>query len=503
VEQSRRSYIRWLALAVTAVAAVLLYPRFSLNHDTSWFLAGTRMFLEGEQLYIGVVDLNPPLVYYLTVPAIWLSNLTWLTDTAAFVAYTIALAVASAIGLAQILRRSLLGSASRDVLFFGSLLGLFVLPYADFGQREHLMLILAMPYLFLLALGDDAGNVPVVHRTAIGIVATLGLALKPHFLLAPALMLLVGPIRLLPRRILDPANLGLAAGLLGYLGLIASFHGQYLTEIVPLARRVYGAYGAGSVQIVLRFELAGLLMLGLLYRWGKRSSDPISLRLLLAALGFYLGYLLQFKGWSYHIIPCSFFLVLGSLRLLHQGSSLRNPGLVPALLAVLVLLSSLGSQIGRGPYVPRTTKPFAKFVDRPGQPILVLSGNVIGGFPFVNEVQGRWASRYPAQWPLPGAFVARSKIDCRKHAAACGGYDEILAKTRKADIEDLLRFAPELVFIDDHKHKGYFEGLQFDYLEFLSADPRFPAIWSRYKYRGRVAAYKVWSKVADKSAAKR
>lgn len=503
MKQARSSYIHLLALIATAAAAALFYPQFSLNHDTSWYLIGTRMFLEGEQLYAGVVEINPPLAFYLTVPAIWIADSTGLTEATAFFCYAIAMGVLSSWGSLAVLRRSQLEPGAQHILFLGGLLGLFVVPVGNFGQREHLMLIYAAPYFLLLIAGAETIAMGWWSRFMFGFVATLGLALKPYFLLIPGMILIAGPPGSLLKRILEPQNLGLGAGMLAYLYFVVTVHNEYLTQIVPMANLVYGTFEADWSNVFLRPELAGILYLCGLFAWKPESSESLDWRLLGGAIGALLCYLVQFKGWNYQVIPLNYFITLAALWLLHSRIDLARRRTVFAVLAILVLFLTLGNQIRHGPYRSQFTASFSRYVERPGQVILVLSSNVSASFPFVNEVRGRWASRYPAQWLVPGALVGKSTTDCSQARDDCRAYDAILAKARLADIEDLQRYAPDLVYVDDRKHKSYFEGLRFDYLEFLGTDPRFPAIWSRYEYRGSVAGFQVWSKVEDKTSVKR
>ena len=60
---------------------------------------------------------------------------------------------------------------------------LFDLPGQDFGEREHLLLLLALPYLLLAAARAVGREIPASHAVAIGLLAAAGLLIKPHFVL--------------------------------------------------------------------------------------------------------------------------------------------------------------------------------------------------------------------------------------------------------------------------------------------------------------------------------
>ena len=492
----KSSYIQLLALLATAMAAALFYPQFSLNHDSSWYLVGTRMFLEGERLYVGVVEINPPLAFYLTVPPIVFAGLTGLSDTLSFMMYVLALCCGSSLWLMRVLRHSNLEEKVQSLLFCVGLFGLFVLPMGDFGQREHLMLIFAMPYLYHLVLGDEVAGLSVPERFVLGLVSTLGLGLKPHFLLLPALIYLAGPVRSLTQRILHPENIGLGLGLASYAAFIAIAHLEYLTHIIPTAQRVYASYGTGWQGVLFRFEFVTMPFLCLLIGLYSRSVSIISARLLLAITASLTMYIIQFKGWNYQIIPFSFFMTLGSCWIFSENKFFIRRAIVPGLMTVVILFFAVYRQIERGPYEARTTKAFSPFLQRRGQTILVLSANLPPAFPFINEVQGQWSSRFPAQWHIPGALVGKKKADCRINHKYCKELDNILDEARASIVEDILRYNPELVFVDKSMYKSYFEDIKFEYLDFLGSDPRFSRVWSHYKLQGKVRGFEVWSRTA-------
>src|SRR6185369_12094091 len=95
-----------------------------------------------------VIDTNPPLIVFLTAIPVAVARLVPVGDPALFKAFVFALALLS-IGLAS------LAIARVWTAPFARLLVTAVFAYAvvveigpDFGQREHLLVILAGPYVF-------------------------------------------------------------------------------------------------------------------------------------------------------------------------------------------------------------------------------------------------------------------------------------------------------------------------------------------------------------------
>lgn len=179
-----------------------------------------------------------------------------------------------------------------------------------------------------------------------------------------------------------------------------------------------------------------------------------------------------------------------------------------ALLIVLALFTILiptGRQLIYGPYRADVSIGFSQFAKKPGEQVLVLSSNVWATFPFVNMVEGNWSSRFPTQWYVPGAMVGKRKADCARqadvhHVKKCAEFDKILAYSRRAIVEDMARYRPDLVIIDARKHKSYFEDIPFEYVPFLRADPAFPAIWSEYAMVDTFGEYQVWRRKVQQTA---
>ena len=126
-----------------------------LNHDTAWYLIAGARYLEGGTLYRDVfVEVNPPLGMFLTLPAVILARLMGVFSVPVFVVYVYLLI---ALSLAAVWRLQRADEQSPAVLHSGLFIAaaavLIVSPAGDFGQREHFLMILTLPYLFLVALG--------------------------------------------------------------------------------------------------------------------------------------------------------------------------------------------------------------------------------------------------------------------------------------------------------------------------------------------------------------
>ena len=126
-----------------------------------------------------------------------------------------------------------------------------------------------------------------------------------------------------------------------------------------------------------------------------------------------------------------------------------------------------------------------------GGAIYAFSSNVSIGFPLANVAGVDWASRFPAQWLLPGV-MRRLAAPERLDAVRLARVREIERYAVDAVIEDLARGAPSLVMVDVRQRKSYFGDLDFDYLAYFADQPGFTDIWQAYHRIDRVGHIEVW-----------
>src|SRR5437764_8039915 len=148
-EASITRLLIWASLALPWLWGVShLFP--PLNHDVGAVLQWSGRMLAGERLYVDIADVNPPLIYWLNLIPAGLARLTHLPSPLVFT-LTLLAAIAASLALARPLFAALMPQGGFAVLVLPALT-LFVLmiyPQGSFGQREHLLVILTLPYLLL------------------------------------------------------------------------------------------------------------------------------------------------------------------------------------------------------------------------------------------------------------------------------------------------------------------------------------------------------------------
>ncbi|TCP42368.1 hypothetical protein [Rhodovulum marinum] len=480
------------APAIIMVTAVYLLWGTLLSHDISWYLISTGWWLDGLRIYADILELNPPLAFYLTAIPVWVARVGALAPMAAFKGFVLVL-VAGSLMLSQrllVLETQLSPAARRAVLAVAAV-GLLLLPVRDFGQREHLFAILFLPFLVMNLLSRPA---PGPLRAGVAVWATFGIALKHYFLLLPLSILACQVIAARSfRPVLRVEYLLMAAMLALYVVTSAILHPAYFESVVPLTLQVYGAFDAPLLPTLFRAAIPVIL---LLIAWGflgmnrtRPGSNAVAVLTAAAAIAVYL---IQSKGWSYHLIPANVFAVMAvtwTAMTLSQARKHWWPGVVAAAFVMVVL----APELRHGPY----KSPFAEAVEpffacAPGErSFQIFSSTVSTGFPLANYAKATPANRAPTLWLFPGASY---RLSLAEDPAEKAIYLAILQDARARVLKDFFRVVPQVVIVDESPQKKYFNGVPFDYLAFFSEDKRFSKAWRDYSLAGHVGTFAVYSR---------
>jgi hypothetical protein len=184
------SVVWMLATFACVLLGHMLQSSVHLNHDVSWIAHTARWLLEGRRFGIDVIDPNPPLIWWLSLPSAALAKWGVVGEPLAvrlvFWAYFLASTALLFAVLAHLERRERASSIGWRV----ALIGMATLaPAASFGQREYLSVLFAMPYLASAAVrlqGPTAIRRSVL--VSVGILSGIGFAIKPYFLAVPLLV---------------------------------------------------------------------------------------------------------------------------------------------------------------------------------------------------------------------------------------------------------------------------------------------------------------------------
>jgi hypothetical protein len=466
----------WVALLVTALVTMLRLTG-TVDSDVAWQLWIAGRLHAGAHLYRDIIEINPPLWFWMALPIDRLATLFNLRVEAVLV-LTMGALVALSLAATERLIGHIAPPRRSMLLAYGALI-LAGMPWMHVGQREQIVLIGAVPYAALIAARREGQPVSPFLAALIGVGAALGFALKHYFLIVPALLelwLLAGQGR--RWRALRPETVAIVAVGLAYAAAVLLWGRDFLTKIVPLIRLAYGVTGAPSIRHLFGpFALAGLAILGFVAvhrRLLVRRHAPLSVALAIAGLAFAAVYFIQAKGWPYHAIPL---LGCASLAL---AALCAETATAPASLrifapALLALPLALAADEARTPTLPSTDLVSAVAGMRPRDSVGFLAVETAVPWSITLQRNLRYSSRYMGFWMLQAVVVSEHRAVPDPRLVALGR--RIVSET----VADFRCTPPRRIIVDRPRpgEPG------FDILPFFLRDPDFAALMSHYKVRSR------------------
>ena len=458
----------WVVAGLAALLfALQIAIRFhsSLGHDMAWYLYVADGLVDGKKLYVDFVEVNPPLGMWLDIPVIWLARALSVSPIFCFYS-SIFLLVALSLAICWRYGREI--EESRWTIFLlGAAAVMLFLPGEAFGQREHIMIMMVLPWLLLRQ--QNPAGFSALERMAVGAVAGLGIALKPYAICAPILVeaVLLFQNRSL-RRTFAAENLAAGAAIVIYAGMIAILTPEFYSKIVELGRLAYIPYpGYPTIWLFLNAKWAVIFMALALFGW----RNPRVQVLLAAAVGFLMSYALQGKGFHYHILPATALALLACLAALQLPfDSVRHQKLACAMAGFMALVMLVSE-----PQSYTQIKDMSARIDAVRTPavqsVFIASNRFGHAFPYVVDQKLAWGSRFPTQWLAP--YVAEHwKPDAPVT-------DPVVQNAMDWTMEDFAKLKPDIVAIDNTAAQRDLLG-GFEFLKFWNSDPRFVALWKNY-----------------------
>jgi hypothetical protein len=510
----RTSFLVAIALLISLGLAAAF--RSYAGPDTGFLLDEAGRVLNGARPYVDLVDVNPPLILVLNMAAVQLARHLGLSEILAYRLGCTAALLAALVLAAWLLRRLLpyepgLRRAIVVILAFV----LFNLPGQDFGEREHLLLALIVPYLLLVAARGAGRDVPPAAAVLIGALAASAFALKPQFgLLWIAVELYLRLTRGVARSTVLPetATIGLVLALYcvailvwapGYLQLVRLLAGPYTQFLyVPFWQLLVRGPGA-------LLTLFALLAFAALRRHARHPD--LSTAFALGALVCLVAGAAQQKGFSYHFYPAlALAAVLLGLIALDDGKSARNwvtsvyrvvAVSVFAGFAVAVCARNAGSTL-RPPRDPEQAQmerllPVVR-ARAAGEGVYVMSYNISSAYPLINYAGAYSASRFPQLWMLASAYMDQLMGSRPLRYRAPGEMGPSERYLNQAVLQDLRDRRPKLLLVLQHARDLPSNGFRrLDYVGYFSRDPEIASLLRRYQLVADLGDFLVYERLAD------
>jgi hypothetical protein len=494
----------WLAVPWLWSICYLFPP---LNHDAAAILQFADRMLGGERLYVDLIDFNPPITFWLDLPAAFAAHVLGLETPTALVLYFLIL-FALILTFAQLLIGRLLApGAERQVLMPAILFCALVYPGHSFAQREHLLFALAIPYA-VIAVTRSSGQ---ATRKAPTIIAALLIAfsvcMKPHFGALPlAVELYVLLSTGLRRYVTGVTPWVIASAGALYLAAVFLLAPEYVSDMLPLVTRYYAEEGPSLLDLSMGDQvpalLAAIVVLGGIAFLNKNMVLARVLTLL--TIGATVAGMLQDKGWDYHFLAArSFAIVLLAVTVASLADSMiaRKQTLVSAIMAGLFTLSGVLSP----PFQTQrafTASPAGRLLPiirehAEGKPVLWLTTSIYPQFPVLDYTGSKLAMPFMSLWLLPALYKSGTEVDGHFVYTEPAAMSPAESLVFNSVADGLAKLKPALILVTRSSDDRGFGGVEFDYLRYFQRNPEFAAEFPHYTKLTTLSGWTIYQRSVD------
>lgn len=515
-----------LVLLAIFILSIWIQSHIFLCWDIDWLIHAANRLLAGGNYYRDFFEVNSPMAIFIHIPAVLASKYYHISFATSF-RIDVFISIIICLALSYYLLKILLINDPLLVKWLIICLGFVLLlyPFSQFGQREHVLIILALPYILLV--GIRCKNIPI-HTTLtllISVLAAIAINIKPYFLILwLTLECYLICYQKTWRTLIRSENLIIVTVSCIYLGLIIIFTPEYITKVLPIISKMYYvAYQNPWKAVILNYAVIFYGICSIYYLLARKtSSNPLFLDLCqLSASAFFIIYLWQHVAWHYHSLPFVTMCCLMAIVLIYDY--LTKPSFLPAntywteildrmihIMVIVVLFIALpcnvffiGTLQSLSLYNDSYNQKIINFIieHSNNQPVYFFSNNM-DAYIVVDKSHTICGSRFACLWMINGIYNAE------KHPLTTQQHTLLLAQEnflRNAVVEDLNHYHPALLFfvLNDRDLVNYqntrnnwpkLKTAPINYWKFFNSDSRFNDIMKHYTNFGTVGNYQVYKR---------
>jgi hypothetical protein len=494
------------ALAILGCVIIRIFNA-RLGHDQISYLLEAQRLVSGDELYgPHSSETNPPLIVWFSAVPVLLARLVGGSPEVLLRAVVLAMLCGSVAWSVAILRRgaaAIVNGASLGILAFAIVVAEFAPGAFEFGQREHLLIILLLPYILAVVTGV-VKRLSTPECCALGLCAGIAIWFKPHdVLIIVGLELFLALRARTLRQVVTPEFLSTVLTSALILMFVCIFTPLYGKQVLPLLFDTYWAMGTKSalpLAISLhKYMLFVFLMLLVLFFFRRFLHDPAtSIALLISSIAASIAFDIQHSDWRYHRYPHEVLLTIAfsyllidllspSLgRLMADQHLLRRT--VFAAVAVMAAVLCFFAIRPRTLFPPPDRTELEQFLAHypPSTTVYAFSTGV-PALSAAYNLHLNWGSRFAHMWMLPaiiqnemgptGPSTPFKRLPPKTLA-------RLAALQRTESTEDLNYWRPSVVLVQHcnaEESCQAMEGKSFDTIAWLSESPDFAAAWSHYQ----------------------
>jgi hypothetical protein len=306
-EKMKHTFI--CCLVIICCLTCFIQHQLFLSWDIGSLLNSTNKLLAGGNYVDDFFIPNTPMILYLYVPPLLLAKFSQINVLFIFPLYIFFLAALSYTVCYQLINKIFLPQDFVQRYLFAITLALvfLIVPIYEFGQRDHLLVLMTMPYLLATVCRLEAKPLTKILAFAIGVFAGLGIAIKPHFLILP--LLIESYYAFSQRNWLawcKPEIVGIIAVLALYVSFVLITRQDYVAVIMPyLVKYYYGSSWITWFGFLFNDALLYIYITVIFYVFLNKFNKykKLSAILFTALIAFICTFMTQGFTYFYHMVP--------------------------------------------------------------------------------------------------------------------------------------------------------------------------------------------------------
>ncbi len=492
----RATYYYGLIICCVFVCGILVQSNILCNTDANWLLHATARLLDGGKYYYTFFEPNPPMILYINITPVIIAKFLHLTYSFVFRIYVFLIAIFSMVICSVLLKKIYQDRPTwTRRMFVVAIVFIFViLPIHAFGEREHIALILTMPYFFLAVLRGRNVDTSIIFAILIGILAGIGFAIKPYFVIP---FVLIELYLMFKRKNMfawfRTESMIIGSILVLYLISIYIFTPEYIYKVLPLVEQFY--YAGFSYPWGIVINSAWIILFSVSIGYFVLFYDLVAQKelikiLFFASIGFVIVYFLQRTAWFYHALPSYAFLILMIVLILQEiiakpaDFSVKQKCIksmhISFLTAVLFIFAvvvpgSIFYRILKRDASPGLTRTIAFIKNNtPNRKICFFSPTVDFPYRYIDMINVKSISRFPSQFLLPGLIDRLASARTTKEKNKILKYKQEIINMV---VEDFQLYKPDLIIIFK---------CRLDYIDFFSQNKKFEKLINSYRYVNQI-----------------
>lgn len=451
-----------------------------LNPDNAWLAYVADQVAGGKVLHKEIIETNPPLIIYLMLIPAFFADFIGIAD---YHSFTIFVFLLSAVSLFYTYKFSNNTWLNLAVLFM-----LILYSANNFGQREHLFIMLILPYI--LAVQNNKNSYIA------WILAAIGFAIKPYYILLWVVIeLFFAWQKKDGKSVFCLRNYIIAVLILIYLIFLFLIEKDYVNEVLPLMLNYYSGFNwdfAGVFKNVINNFMLFQIPFWIAYFTYKKALTKEIIFYAICNFICIAIIIYQQKGWSNHFYPATFFGVLMNTLLafeLYKNQKLlwhKVAFYASVFVIAIVVTTAIATNYMKLVKVKaKNSEQIITLLNEHADDKFVypLSFDLSSLFPEILYSKAKFGSRYSQLWMLPGIYANAEKDADNNiiyHRANLQSLDE--AQLIKDINSDIAKNQPALIIVSDRKYNTAKIGdFNFDFVEYLSSEKDFKRVFANYQ----------------------